>query len=859
MDINLSPIKILEAEREKLINLFLKNKASDFLYKHCGLIDRYFKSAFKIAGADKKIEPDIKKYAIAALGGYGRKEQAICSDIDIIILFEGRLPKTSEDFISRIIYPLWDMKFDVGYSFKNVKEPIKIEKEHFETFTALLDLRFLCGNKFLYLKLADNLKEKVKSAESQTITSWLIETNKERHKKFGDSSYLLEPNLKEGKGGLRDCHTILWIARIKFGLRDFKDLERTGVFSYEEFNKLKDSLDFIWNVRNRLHYITKRKCDYLYKEYQIPTASDMNFVRIKNRKPVEVFLGTLHNRMEFIKDLFLIFIYEKCRPKKPEIKRKNLKKPEKGLIIKRDYIQYSSSEAILENPELLIKIFQHSAKLDIPLSAEAKRLTEDFLYLIDRKYQNSQALLKSFEKILLMPLSNFNTLNLMLNRGVLVKYIPEFKEITDLIQYNDYHIYPVDKHSLYTLKTIKRFGTSEDITSDTLCDELYKTLINKKPLLWAALLHDIGKGYSAGEHSETGAKIACEILKEKKLKTEAIDTVSFLIKNHLFLIKTATRRDIQDESTAIFCARKIKTIERLTMLYLLTVADSIATGTKAWNKWREALLQDIFFKTFDIIENGELASEQTIEIIEAKKEKILPLNPAIFDSMSPRYLLYTDIKDIKEHIKLYEQLKDNNFVWDIKKIIESDTRKITLCSKDKQGLFSKIAGVLVLNGIEVLDAQINTWRNGIALDIFIVKPPKDKIFEREKWKKAEASLNLALSDKLNIQEALEKRKKDYNIKKNKNYCETKANKVSINNNISKFFSVIEVTTYDAQDLLFRITDAIFGKEIDIRIAKIATKADRVIDVFYVRNLYGDKIFSKEKIEGLKTAIYNALD
>jgi len=235
----LSPIKNLEAEREKLIDSFLKNRSSDFLYKHCKLIDDYFKSAFEIAGGNKKIKPDIKKYAIAALGGYGRKEQAICSDIDIMILFEGRLPKSSQNFISEVVYPLWDLKFELGYSFKNVKEGIKIEKEHFETFTALLDLRFIIGNRSLYLKLADKLKKKIESSASQTITDWLIETNKERHKKFGDSSYLLEPNLKEGKGGLRDYHTILWIARIKFGLSEFKDLERIGIFSHEEFNRLK--------------------------------------------------------------------------------------------------------------------------------------------------------------------------------------------------------------------------------------------------------------------------------------------------------------------------------------------------------------------------------------------------------------------------------------------------------------------------------------------------------------------------------------------------------------------------------------------------------------------------------------------
>ncbi|NJL60493.1 MAG: HD domain-containing protein [Desulfobacteraceae bacterium] len=255
----------------------------------------------------------------------------------------------------------------------------------------------------------------------------------------------------------------------------------------------------------------------------------------------------------------------------------------------RAMLNFESPESILESPKLLIQIFEESAKMKLPLSIEARRLMRDFLYLIDTDFRSHPDIVGAFERIMVEADPELNIMNDMLNTGFLTQFIPQFEMIRNRIQYDEYHVYPVDRHSLRTVKTIKKFAQNH--TQDPLCAKLYQELSDKRLLLWAALLHDIGKGETGGGHSEKGAKIAREILEEKDYSEGQIETVAFLIQEHLLLIKTATRRDIQDEETAVFCARKIGDVECLKMLYLLTVADSLCTGPKAWNDWTAALLR----------------------------------------------------------------------------------------------------------------------------------------------------------------------------------------------------------------------------------------------------------------------------
>ncbi|MCK4620009.1 MAG: HD domain-containing protein, partial [Desulfobacterales bacterium] len=701
--------------------------------------------------------------------------------------------------------------------------------------------------------------EKVIRDKSDEIIKWLVQSGIKRHGRFGDSAYLLEPNIKEGQGGLRDYHTMLWIARIKYNIKQPRDLEYYGLLSHSEFRILREALSFIWNVRNRLHYIAGRKCDQLYFEYQTELANALNLRKQNGLQPVERFLGKLHSRMELLKQQYLTFLYEQGYSKKSkQIKRKAIQTKVNGLEVSRDMLSFVSPEAILDSPDLLIKIFEESVRLQVPLSSEAKRLLKEFIYLIDDDFRNSSFALKSFERISFAPSTTIDVLNDMLNTGFLEQFIPEFKKIVNRIQFDEYHLYPVARHSLLTVQTIKKFGTPEDKTEDKLYGNLYKELSNKRLLLWAALLHDIGKGDPSAGHSQIGAKIVNDVLKKRGFKKSDIETITFLINEHLFLIKTASRRDLNDEGTAITCARKIKDIERLIMLYLLTVSDSISTGPKAWNEWTSALLRNLFLTVLNILKKGELATGEAVETVNKKKEEILLSASSLqekqkleqfFEVMSPRYLLYASAQDILEHIRLYKELGNTDFVWKVTRTSDSNTRVVTICAIDRPGLFSKISGVFTLNSIDILDTQAYTWRNNIALDIFKVKPPLDQIFETERWDKAEANLKSALAGELNLTEALKEKMSAYQSLRPR--ASKRPNRIVIDNEGSSFFTIIEVFANDFPGLLFSITDALFRCGLDVWVSKISTKVDQVVDVFYVRDFDGQKVDAPDRVLAIK--------
>ncbi len=857
----------LQQKTRALIDRLFKGRVRDFLKQHTRILDAYFIEAFETSMVGPRMNISQNPYAVIALGGYGREEQCIQSDVDLLFLFKKRVPDQAENLIREMVYPLWDIGLDVGYATRSLKECISLSAKDFEILTPLLDARFICGWSLLYSDLTDQLREKVIRKKSRTLINWLVESNQARHVHFGDSAYLLEPNLKEGQGGLRDYHTMLWIAQIEFNAKQPRDLEYFGLLSHAEYHTLKSSLAFIWKVRNRLHHLCGRKCDQLHFENQIKLAEVLKYKQSNGQQPVERFLGDLHGRMESLKQQHLMFLYELGLEKKRKRRRKHQKQSKiEGIeVIKWGMLNFTAPEKIMDSPELLIRIFEESARLKIPLSAEAKRLIKDFAHLVNAKYRSSESIVQSFEQILLTPAPTFNVLNEMLNSGFLVRLIPEFRGIINRIQYDEYHLYPVDKHLLRTVQAIKNFGTQKDISLEPLCGQVYKELKSKKLLLWAALLHDIGKGDANDDHAATGAEVIKKILTKRGMSAEDVDSVAFLVEHHLLLIKTATRRDIHNEETAIFTARKIQDIERLKMLYLLTVADSTSTGPMAWNDWTAALLRDFFLKVLNVLEKGELATEEAVSIIKQKRADIIASERSrnakadiahLFDNMSPRYRLYTPAPSMLEHIKLFKQLGDSEFIWDIKRSADANTRKVTICAKDRPGLISKIAGVFTLNNINILDVQVFTWRNNIALDIFEVKPPPDEIMEDEKWQRTSDNLEASLNGTLDLTRALSK--KMATRRRTNHRMQTIPHRVTVDNTSSSFFTIIEVVTYDFPGLLFQITDSLFNCALNIWVAKIATKADQVVDVFYVWDLNGQKVDSEDQAEKIKKAVLDRL-
>ncbi len=856
-----TPITVFEIQREELFARFDAMATSKFLADHAAVVDEYFLSSFAQSSVGPQMGIMKNPYALVALGGYGRSEQCVYSDIDLLFLFEKKVPPEAEALVREIVYPLWDMGLEVGHATRSIKECLKMARQDHEVLTSLIDGRFICGVSPLYHKMMEQLRIKLINPKPSKFVALLTETNRDRHTKFGDSSYLLEPNLKEGRGGLRDYHTMLWIAKIQAGIKQTRDLEYFGFLSNSEYQSLIISLQYIWHVRNHLHRMMNRKSDQLHLENQTRLAEVMKVDGVNGHLPVEVLMGELHGHMEFVKQCYDTFIYELDQKKRMKRKNKSLKETDiDGLKFNRGMLNFTSPEAILKEPELLIKIFLESAAQKAPLNVEARRLVKDFGHLVSQPgFRNSKTVVPLFEKVLARPSDRFAPLNAMLDTNFLENFIPGFKGVVNRIQFDQYHLYPVARHLLLCVDLLKTIGSDKE--SDALFRQIYLEVRRKKTLFWAALLHDIGKAEPTGGHSERGARMARQILAEKGMAKADIDTVTFLVQEHLLLFKIASRRDINDEETAILVARKVGSVARLKKLYLLSVADAMATGPKAWNEWTASLLRSLFLKALNVLEKGELVSRKAIRTIEQKKERIMTAAgdktekqtiDQLVPFMSPRYLLYTPSREIPDHIQLYQQLGKKDFVWHIHKSQAADTRTVTICAQDRPGLLSKIAGIFTLNGINILNMRIFTWRNNIALDLFEVEAPPDRLFEQERWDKAAGQLQASLDGELDLNQALIQKKNRF--RSIQSMTKNRPQKVGVDNESSSFFTLVEVTAWDYPGLLFQITDALFRCQLDIWVAKVSTRVDQVADVFYVRSFDGEKVDAPEQVSRIKETV-----
>ncbi|MBA3029216.1 MAG: [protein-PII] uridylyltransferase [Desulfobacteraceae bacterium] len=853
--INNTPFLTLEKSRKELISGFLQGTEPQFTEKNTQLLDVYFQESYEKSTIGPVMKITKNPYGVIALGGYGRKEQCLFSDVDLLFLFEKKVMDEADGLVKEMVYPLWDMGLDVGHATRSIKECVGLAKKDISVLTSLLDARFLCGMSNVYLDLMDQVRHKVVNGKENRIIERLVETNEERHRYFGDSSYRLEPNLKEGVGGLRDYHTLLWIARIKSNIKAARDLEYEGYLSHGEYERLDHALDFIFLVRSRLHEMNGRKSDRLHFEHQIKLAKALGFEDRDGRQGVEQFLGKLHGEMEFIKQLYRVFLYDQGFGDGTRRKKKPIKKTKvEGLEIQRGMISFNSPEALLKRPNLIMEIFRESDRYHLPLSAEAKRLVREFLYIIDDDFRRNPRMIKLFERILVFGDPSYNVLDEMLDTGLLLSIIPEMENIQNRIQFDEYHLYPVDKHSLHAVQTVQKWRNREEIKNEPMCVDVYSELKNPALLHWAVLLHDIGKGYSSEDHAVTGEAVVQTILQKLGFSHEDILTVAFLVREHLFLIKTATRRDINDEETCLYCARRVKDPERLKMLYLLTIADSVSTGPNAWNEWTASLLRNLFIKVFEMLEKGDMVSDVDAGMLDEKKQKLREAlirrkDPGdvekLLSILPPRYLLSIPAHDMVGHIGIYDRLKDHGVIWDISGSGLSKTRTVTICAKDAPGLFSKIAGVFTLNSIDILNVQVFTWRNNTALDIFEVHPPPDPVFEEEKWARALMNLKAVIAGQLDLEAALKVKMAAYRRASAK--IKARPCRVVVDNDSSSFFTIIEVFAYDYSGLLYDVTHTLFTLGLDVWVAKISTKVDQVVDVFYVRDFDGQKVDSSQQV------------
>jgi [protein-PII] uridylyltransferase len=861
-----SPLKELKKSRENLLSYFLDGSVREnFLGEYTEIIDQYFRRSLQESDIGRRLFREKRPFAFVAVGGYGRSELCLHSDIDIIILFGSKIPAQAKELSDDIFLPLWDLGLDLGYGIRTIKDCLTLSKEDFEVLTSVMDARFLCGDSPLFLSLIEDLKQKVISRKTNRFSRWLEDRDKIRLDKFGDASHLLEPHLKEGIGGLRNYHHILWLAKAFLDFTVPRDLEYLGKFSHNEYRQLTDDLDFIWLVRNYLHHLSGRKNDRLNFEFQETIAKKLGYKDQENILGVEQFMGRLHACMASIKSLHRSFANSLHLKKLATRKNFPAGNIPAGLVVHQGEICFDSAKVILSDPPLLMDIFVQSSTLDCPLSLEATRLIQEFLYLVDDTFRETNRAVQSLLKIMSRK-NAAETLDQMLETGFLGAFIPEFSRISDLVQFDAYHVFPVGRHSIETVKYLNNIPTQNEI----LLLDMFSDLQNPEPLLLAALFHDIGK--IGHEHAKKGVTITQNILKRFHYDNSKAEDILFLVGNHLLIAETATRRDLNDEKVVVQCARTIGDVERLKMLYLLTWADSKATGPRAWNEWIANLVQELFFKILHILEKKELATPHAMVKVKETRSEIRCLmadRTGNFDMerslevMSPRYMLNTSPHDILDHISMHQRLKERlinheaaAFMLEAEQDDSEGYWEITFLAKDRPGLFSDIAGVLALNNINILSADIYTWRDGTAVDIFKVTEPLDPIHPDKAWNNVRRDLRSVFTGKLSLEYRLSKRRSPSILSEQKK--PTHPPKVTVDNRASDFFTLIEIFTDDRVGLLYTITHTLYNLRLDIRISKIATKADQVADVFYVRDFEGQKVEDKEQIMEIKKALLHQL-
>ncbi len=855
-----SPLRAERAALEKLWEQGLSGQS--LLRSHSKLADEFIQECFRetdIPGVEESV-------ALVALGGYGRQELFPFSDIDLMILFRPELKGKIDKVADAVFYPLWDTGLEVGHGVRTVKESIEQASKDFFFQVALLDARLIAGSQLLFFELqSENKAHFIEGKREEFVTNMELFRN-QRCERFGSHSYLLEPHIKEGKGGFRDIQAMLWTAKVVYGLEGLTGIANAGILMEQEQADFVKSWDTLVKIRNRLHYISKRKNDQLYFEQQEEMAEVFGFKNKDGVLAVEAFMQETYGYLQTIAvttDLFFEHVGEilglagKGGEGRPE------KVLEKGIELRNNHIHLTATPRDLQaKPHLLMRVFLAASRMEVPIHHRAKKAIAANLDLITDKVRAASRMSAPFLSILESSKDILAVLSPMLETGLLVAYIPEFGRLVTLAQHDIYHIYTVDRHSLQAVTELHKVIQEKE--------DILRAVESPSILFLAMLLHDIGKG-AGGDHSLIGAELVSGIGERLGLQAVECECLSFLVRHHLFLPENALRRDLNDSAFIKRCAETIGNVDRLSMLYLLSIADSKATGPSAWSDWKATLLQEMFLRVQPYLEvsahdnAGEGSVERQVEegvvwlreqvreLVSEKKDMRLDI-----DDLSADYLLSFTPDVIAGHIEIH---RDNYRLLRQKSMIfaknNGEQWSLLIMTTDQPGLLAKICGVMALNNLTVLNAQIFTWADGTVVDVVDVRSTDGLAFSEKDWQGLNRDLDLVIAHRLGLGHRLYK-KLAAAYARRKELVGRQESRVVIDNETSEVFTVVEIYADDRPGQLYHITQTLADFGINIHKAFIATEVDQLIDVFYVLDSEKRKVeddeFKEEIVQGVLYSI-----
>ncbi len=839
----------------------------------CVMQDEIIRMLFDLVGTlyRSTTPSDSERMAVVATGGYGRGLLAPGSDIDLLFLLPYKQTAWGESVAEGILYCLWDMGLKVGHATRSVDECVRQAKADMTIRTALLEARYLLGDRALYDEFVARFdKDIVRNTGPQFVAAKLAE-REERLRRTGQSRYLVEPNVKDGKGGLRDLHTLFWIAKYVYRVHSAEELIERGVFDHSEAKMFRSAEDFLWAVRCHMHFVTGRAEERLSFDIQREIAIRLGYTAHPGMRDVERFMKHYFLVAKDVGDLTAILcaaleereakpvpVLDRVMARfKPRPRRIVLESDE--FIAEHNRINIADAEVFRRDPVNLIRIFRLAQKHNLAFHPEAMRTASRSLKLIDQKLRDDKVANSLFYEILTSDGAEV-VLRRMNEAGVLGRFVRAFGRVVAMMQFNMYHHYTVDEHLLRCigiLADIEAGGSDEY----ALARELMKTI--QKPhrnLLYVALfLHDIAKG-RVEDHSIAGARIARRFCPRLGLSPAETDTVAWLVEQHLVMSTIAQSRDLSDRKTIENFAGVVQSLERMKLLLILTTADIRAVGPGVWNSWKAQLLRTLYYETEIVLTGGfsEVNRQKRVEMAQAEfraemkdwsKEEL----DAYIARHYPAYWLKVDMphKVSNAHFLKSAQQANKAVATGVGFDTARGVTELTVLAPDHPRLLSVIAGACAAAGANIVDAQIFTTTDGLALDTIAVSREFDhNEDEARRAVRIADSIERALRGELRLPDVVAKRA----ARKGRLKAFVIEPEVSINNQWSNRFTVVEVTGLDRPGLLYELTATISKLSLNIASAHVATFGERVVDVFYVTDLTGAQITSPTRQAAIKRAL-----
>ncbi len=811
-----------------------------------------------------------QQMSVVASGGYGRAEIAPHSDIDLMFLFKRKPARPEEKLVEWMLYMLWDLGLKVGHSTRSVNEAIKTAKEDHTIRTSLLDARLVSGSKDLFKTFNERFAREMLSANQMDFVKAKLDERDNRHERMGDSRYVLEPNIKEGKGGLRDLQTLYWIAKAIYRIKDVSELVPLGVFNSVDVKRFMKAQDFLWTVRCHLHFSADRAEETLSFNVQGDLAKRMGYRNRASSSGVERFMKHYFLIAKDVGDLtrVLCSMLEENHGKKT--KRTFLsfgffKGKLDNFNLDNDRLNIKNKSVFSKDPVNLLRLFAEAERLESDIHPEALRSVYKNLKLLDAKVLKNVEANEMFINMLISPKGPEITLRRLNEVGILGRFIPDFGRVVAQMQYDMYHVYTVDEHTINAIGILNQIERGLLTEDHPLSTKIIQEIKSRRVLYVAVLLHDIGKG-RGGDHSEIGAKIAKKLCPRFGLDEWETETVVWLVMHHLDMNRTAFKRDLDDPQAIKNFIELVQTPERLRLLLILTVADTRAVGPNVWNGWKATLLRELYHRALEAMTGkapGGRAEARAMDI----KEKLEAILTDTADGWSREeldahmalgytdYWLSFDMDHLVRHAKLIRSAnnKESALYLESTTAPGTDISEIIVYTADHPGLFSRIAGAMSLSGANIVDARVVTMANGMALDTFWVQDIGGGAYDGAgRIKRLEAKIEAALTGKINPKVEIEKETKRQIGSRTAVF--TVPPRVLVDNKASMTATVIEISTRNRPGLLHDITWGLTGLGLQIISAHITSYGERAVDVFYVKDVFGLKVDQNAKIKSIESKL-----